>query len=113
MVSHKYDAFRKCNKYIDPLREVLFKIIVADAVAPDWDRTREFLKEAKEWLERAEQSGLPFNETHLVWRRLEVLFPSIGDEDKWFDETEWIVPDIIHIVFSLFLRCYLRKIGVG
>jgi len=104
------EKFKRCNKIIDPIREVMFEIILTDkyVLQRKWDMAKFSLDRAKYWLAYAEREG-KIREYYIGGLRRAILdMQSLLEEkdvDKWNAEMDFIIPDVINTVFLAFAEC--------
>jgi hypothetical protein len=103
-----YEKLREIDKIIDPLREVMFEIIVADECVAinNWDHAKRHLWKAAMWLEKArsidELDPYYIDKLSNILNRLNELVEK-KDRDEWEIEMDFIMPDVIDTVFLAFL----------
>ena len=104
----EFEKLRKIDKVIDPIREVMFEIIVADECVAinNWDRAKKHLWKAAMWLEKAKSSDDPdsyyISKFDNILNKLNELVEK-NDRDEWEIEMDFIMPDVIDTVFLAFL----------
>jgi len=128
-ISYCYDCFRRiivqndivnpekfnaCDRLIDPLREIMFHIVIADEFAgiENWELVKIHLDRARSWLSYAR--GLKqLNQKYvdILADKVNKMYSLLENKnvDEWEAEMDLIIPSVIHVVFEAFAECLSNK----
>jgi hypothetical protein len=102
------EKFNRINKLIDPIREVMFEIVVADELVSlnEWDKAKRHLDRARIWLDKAKYTAA-LDQYYIIKLQniLAKLYELLREKNfgVWNDEMDYIMPDVINTVFLAFL----------
>jgi hypothetical protein len=103
------EAVEKCDRWVDPLREVMFDVIVADSVKWDWDFMIERLARARRWLDVSLETTktIDMGEYAKVSSWLDQLADKARSKDGegWDMLVDSIAPSLINMVFAKYAKC--------
>jgi hypothetical protein len=104
------EAVLKCDRWIDPLREVMFDVIVADSHKDaNWMSVVDMVERARRWLSVALETTktIEMGEYAMVGSLLDQLAEKARSRDRkgWEEVVEKVVPSLIDMVFSKYAIC--------
>ena len=105
-----------CDKVIDPLREVVFEVVIADehAAKGRYDEARYSLEKAENWLNRAKvfdptRRVIPKYKIDLMIENINKLKKKVGEKD-WKVTIDEMMPSMIRTVFTEHARCVCDRV---
>jgi hypothetical protein len=103
------EAVEKCDRWVDPLREVMFDVIVADSHKDNWDAVVVWLQRSFYWLDvsLATTKTIDMGEYAKVRSWLDQLVDKAKnkDEEGWGMLADRVVPFLIDMVFAKYAKC--------
>jgi hypothetical protein len=103
------EVVEKCDRWVDPFREVMFDVIVANSHKGNWGVVVEWLSRARMWL------GKSLDLTRTVdtgeYAKVGFLLDQLVDKAKKEDLEGWdmlidsVVPFLIDMVFAKYAKC--------
>jgi hypothetical protein len=103
------EAVEKCDRWVDPLREVMFDVIVADSHKDDWGAVVEKLNRARMWLGKSLDltGAVDMGEYAKVSSWLDQLVDKAKGKDRegWGMVIDRVVPSLIDMVFAKYAMC--------
>ena len=108
------EVINGCDRWIDPLREVMFDVIVADSFKNvNWETVVERIKRARHWLSVALEltRTVDMREYAIVATWLDKLTEKAGDGDRegWDMLIDRVVPNLIDMVFEKYTACITQR----
>jgi hypothetical protein len=103
------EAVEKCDRWVDPLREVMLDVIVADSHKDNWDFMVERLARAMHWLDISLETikTIDMREYAKVRSWLDQLADKARSRDSegWDMLADRVVPSLINMVFTKYAKC--------
>ena len=108
------EAVERCDRWIDPLMEVMLDVIVADSHKDvSWDAVVGRLSRARHWLSRSLEltETIDLGEYAKVSSWLDQLADKArgGDREGWDMIVDRVVPPLIDMVFAKYADCIAHK----
>ena len=104
------EQYSKCDRMIDPLREVMFAISKAYDLFDNKCLFTIAVEDAKVWLYRAKGYNCPKEAVRKLGEYIKEVEDAINDENALIEAFEEILPAVIDVVFRTFLQCYLGEL---
>jgi len=108
------EAIDRCDRWIDPLREIMFDVIVADSYKDiSWEGMVDMVRRARRWLGVALETTrtIDTREYAMIDSWLDQLEKSAKNRDRkgWDMVVEKAVPGLIDIVFGKYAVCITQR----